>query len=221
MKDILKTMSAEDKLSLIITDCHCWILGEDTTPKFFGYLPNTFELRYSRDQLAEAAESMSRCSFADGRLYESWQRNWWELRGKARLNQKLRVMGKMSEMEAALRETEAREIAAGRTTDARLQCKRDARENVYRNWREGLPIYTSRSTSPVTEAEDKNGDKDSITETRVQKKKWMTRFKERLDSGGSKINSTKTARGTAEKSSDDIDGATFCDEDGNSRKQMA
>ncbi len=57
-------------------------------------------------------------------------------------------------------------------------------------------------------------------ETRVQQKKWMTRFKERLESRGSKTKSTKTAKGTAADSTDDIDGATLCDKYGNGQKKM-
>lgn len=214
MKDILQDMSVDDKITIIVVDRHCWTLGGD---KCFGYLPNTFELRYSQDQLSQAAMSMSRYSSADKKLYESWSWSWWKLRGKARINQKLRVMGKMSEIEAAIRRTEAREIAAGRTTDARLQYSRDEREEFYQNWREGLPRYTSRGTSPSIKADDK--DEDSETETKVQKKNWMARLKERFGSAGSKIVPTKTANGTAADSSDVIDGATLCDKIGNGSKQ--
>lgn len=220
MKNILQDMSVDDKIALIVTDWHCLALGMDTAAKVMGYLPDTFEPRYSQHQISEAADSMwcGTHSFADERLYASWSRHWWEQQGKARIDQKLRVMGKMSEIEAALRRAEAREVAAGRTTDALLQHERELRERAYQNWRDGVPAYMNRIIFPATEDEDE--DEDSITETRVQKKKWMTRFKERLHSRGSKTKSPKTAKGTAADSTDDIDGATLCEKSGNGQKQM-
>lgn len=165
MKDILQDMSVEEKITLIVT--HWFFIGNGTkiAAKVLGYLPNTFELRYSRHQISEANISIMRrrSSIADKELYDSWTKPWWELQGKPKIDQKLRVMGKMAEIEAALRTTEAKELAAGRTSDALVQSMRGVRENVYQKWRDGIHRYAIRSTSPWTDDEDES--EDSITET--------------------------------------------------------
>jgi hypothetical protein len=142
MKDILQDMSVEDKITLIVSHWYFIGIGTKVAAKVLGYLPDTFELRYSRHQIFEANMSMlcGRSSSADEKLYDSWTEPLWGLQGKARIDQKLRVLGKMSEIEAALRRTEARDIAAGRTTDALLQHERNGREKVYQNWREGVDM---------------------------------------------------------------------------------
>jgi len=58
MKNILQDMSVEDKITLIVTDWHCLALGTETAARVMGYLPDTFELRYSQHQISEAVRSM-------------------------------------------------------------------------------------------------------------------------------------------------------------------
>lgn len=159
MKDILQDMSVEDKITLIVIHRFYTGNGSKLAAKAFGYLPNTFELRYSRDQISVANMSImcGRSSIADKELCDSWRKPWWGLQGTARIDQKLRVMGKMAEIEAALRTTEAKELAAGRASDALVQKMRGVRESAYQKWREAC------STSPDTE--DESESEGSIWET--------------------------------------------------------
>jgi len=80
MKEILKDMSVEDKITLIVADRHCVVARTDTAAKVMGYLPDTFELRYSPHQISEAAISLSCAththSSADEKMYASWSRSW-------------------------------------------------------------------------------------------------------------------------------------------------
>lgn len=103
--------------------------GVDSVTHALGYQPDRLELRFARDEVVMVHECLRHGWHGySNELFQAWSKDWASCTEPERAEQKLKLFTKVEEIKCALRETQDRELAAGKTTPSYLAAKRNYAE---------------------------------------------------------------------------------------------
>ncbi len=128
-------MSEKDQITVIVGLEYIWTRphhGVDSVTHALGYQPDRLELRFARDEVVMVHECLRHGWHGySNELFQAWSKDWASCTEPERAEQKLKLFTKVEEIKCALRETQDRELAAGKTTPSYLAAKRNYAE---RGW---------------------------------------------------------------------------------------
>jgi len=128
-------MSEKDQITVIVGLEYIWTRphhGVDSVTHALGYQPDRLELRFARDEVVMVHECFRHGWHGySNELFQAWSKDWASCTEPERAEQKLKLSTKVEEIKCALRETQDRELAAGKTTPSYLAAKRNYAE---RGW---------------------------------------------------------------------------------------
>lgn len=115
-------------------------LGVQNVVLALGYQPDRFEFRFTRDEIVMIHECLRHGWHGySNELYQAWSKDWVFCSEPERAKQKQKLNTKVEEIRCALRETQDRELAAGKTTSSYLAAKREYSEKSWQKfweWKE-------------------------------------------------------------------------------------
>jgi len=125
-------MSEKDQITVIVGLEYIWTRphhGVDSVTHALGYQPDRLELRFARDEVVMVHECFRHGWHGySNELFQAWSKDWASCTEPERAEQKLKLSTKVEEIKCALRETQDRELAAGKTTPSYLAAKRNYAE---------------------------------------------------------------------------------------------
>ncbi len=125
-------MSEKDQITVIVGLEYIWTRphhGVDSVTHALGYQPDRLELRFARDEVVMVHECLRHGWHGySNELFQAWSKDWASCTEPERAEQKLKLFTKVEEIKCALRETQDRELAAGKTTPSYLAAKRNYAE---------------------------------------------------------------------------------------------
>jgi hypothetical protein len=128
-------MSEKDQITVIVGLEYIWTRphhGVDSVTHALGYQPDRLELRFARDEVVMVHECLRHGWHGySNELFQAWSKDWASCTEPERAEQKLKLFTKVEEIKCALRDTQDRELAAGKTTPSYLAAKRNYAE---RGW---------------------------------------------------------------------------------------